>query len=90
MLLALQLGIHNGTGVLRSICIRKCLGELVVDDGVLGSPDNDSDLDTILILLSLQNWSAASCLTWLEGDPSSVSMIKSDTLGRSYSLDIRF
>ena len=41
------------------------------------------DLETSLILLSLKNWSAACCLTVSEGDPSKVSMMKSETLGSS-------
>ena len=64
--------------------IRKCLGELVENTEVgAESPDKARDLDTILILLSRWNWSAASWRTVEDGEPSRVSMMKSETLGRS-------
>ena len=53
----MQLGIHSGTGVLRRIWIKKCLGELVENTEEYGeeSPDKARDRDTLLILLSRWN-----------------------------------
>ena len=81
----MQLGIHSGTGVLSRIWIRKCLGELVenTEEYCEESPDKARDRDTLLILLSRWNWSAASWRTVEDGEPSKVSIMKSETLGRS-------